>query len=564
MDFEKFASLCEELEGISSITEMRKRLAEFFEDADDVKELSYLFLGRIASDFADVNIGMADKMVVKSIAEASGEDESKVTKKYKEKGDVGKVAESFASKRTRRLSVKDVFQTLHEIAEMSGEGSQDEKIQKLAGLFKKASPKESKYIARIVVGDMRLGLGSKTLLDGLAIAFTGEQENREVLEDAFYICPDIGIVAETLRKKGLKGVEKLEPELGRPLQMMLCQRVKDLEELKDRMDFPVVVEGKYDGERVQAHVDKGKITLFSRRLENITYQFPDIIESLKKALKVKSCIIEGEIMPVDEDNNIQPFQKLMQRRRKHDVEEYVERVPVTVFFFECLRKEGKGLIKEPLKKRYETLKGCIGENKHTKLVKRKICKDTECVQDFFDACLEEGLEGCIIKSRSSRYRAGVRGFEWIKWKPEYVKGLQDTFDLVVVGAFWGTGKRSGKYGSLLCAAYNKDKDRFETVCKVGSGYSDKVLDELPEKLGKHTSEDRPKRVVSDMEPDLWFRPGVVIEVLAAEITRSPKHTAGQKDGKGLSLRFPRFKRFREKKPSQATTVSEIRRMKEIS
>jgi DNA ligase-1 len=565
--FRDLTAAYEQLEKTSSGNALRAILADLFKRTpkDEIDKVAYLTLGQIASEYADVNIGMAEKMVLKAVAVAAQKDESTVVQLYKKRGDIGIVAEELVGRKRKDLAVKEVFDTLHKIAAATGTGSQERKISLLAELLKNASAREARYLARIVQGNLRLGVGDKTVLDALCITFTGSKAAKKEVEYAYNICPDVGIIARTIATKGLAGIRRIGVELGVPIQMMLCQRVKDLNAVPGKMGIPFAVEEKYDGERIQVHKRGTLVTLYSRRLENITAQFPDIVEAVKKNVKAKDCVIEGEAMPVDKEGNLLPFQVLMQRRRKYEIGEYVKKIPVCLFVFEILYHEGESLIREPYAKRYALLQKIIKESDRIKFALRSICKDPDCAEEFFNTTVQRGGEGIVIKSLrpDSDYQAGVRGWNWVKWKPEYVKGLRDTFDLVVVGAYRGRGRRAGTYGAVLCAAYNNTADRFETFCKLGSGFSDKDLAELPGRFRKFETKQKPARleVSKLMIPDVWFTPAVVVEVTGAEITRSPNHTCGLEKGQGLALRFPRFLRYRpEKKPEQATTVNEIVRM----
>jgi len=568
MDFEKIVEVYEELEQVSSGNKMREILSEFFKEIkkEDVATLSYLMLGRLASEYESVVLGLAEKLIIKAIASAAGVSTKKVKESVDKTGDAGLTAEQFLQKKPitliplGKLTVEDFFKTLHKISTISGTGSQDQKSNQLVSMYQKSSAKGAKYITRIALGTLRLGVGDMTVLDSLAIAFTGDKTNKKVLETAYNICPDVGVIAETLIDKGLKGLEKIDVHVGRPIKMMLGQRVKSLEEAQQKIPGEVTIEAKYDGERIQAHRNKkGEISLFSRRLDNITSQFPDLVEYLDKAISEKEFIVEGEVIAVDKDGTPLPFQTLMQRRRKYDIEEYIKKIPVNLKVFDLLYLNGESYLDEPYFKRSKKLEEIVHKNKNIKLTERIITSDVVEIDKFFKKMLEAGYEGIFIKSRAedSVYQAGVRGWNWIKWKKEYVKDMVDTFDLVVVGAFFGRGRRSGTYGALLCACYNEEEDIFETVCKLGTGLTDEMLAELPTKLKEYKIDKRPARLLikKEMTPDVWFTPSVVVEVLAAEITKSPYHALG------LALRFPRFIRFREeKKAEQATTSSEIREM----
>ncbi|MBI2564817.1 ATP-dependent DNA ligase [Candidatus Woesearchaeota archaeon] len=567
LQFSEVVKVFEELEKVSSGNKMRVILASFFKNCPlkSIDKVAYFSLGQIASKYEDINTGMADKMVVKAIASASKNSEEVITNYYKKSGDIGETAEHFIGNVKSKLSVDAVFDQFHKIAKLSGAGSQYKKIILLSDLLKNCSSKEAKYVTKIILGTLRLGVGDMTVLDSLAITFTGKKENKKILEHAYNICPDVGVIAKTIASKGIKGIKSIDVVLGRPIQMMLAQRISNIQIIKEKIPGKIAAEEKYDGERVQIHISGKKIVLFSRRLENTTHQFPDIVRELKKTIKTKNCIIEGEIVPIDPKGNLLPFQTLMQRKRKYEVEKYTKKVPICVYLFDILFLNNKSFLRRNYLERREALEKIVKESKIVQLAKQTICNDIECVEEFFNKSLERGCEGILAKScaTDSVYQAGTRGWNWIKWKREYSKELIDTFDLVVVGAFHGRGRRSGKYGALLCAVYNDEQDQFETLCKLGSGFTDVQLAELPKKMKQYVVSKKPARVIAnkDMNPDVWFEPKVVVEVLGAEITRSPMHTCAEKEGRGFALRFPRLVRYRpDKKPEQATTAREIKNL----
>ncbi|MBW2993093.1 DNA ligase, partial [Candidatus Woesearchaeota archaeon] len=324
MRFEILADVFEQIERASSGNQMREILAKFFRKCpkDEINKTTYLLLGSIAPKSESVVLGMAEKMVLKSIALDSGKSPEYIKKLFRKKGDVGLTAEYLTTKEKGKLNILHVFDELHKIAKASGSGSSERKIRILAGLLKKASPKEARYIARIVLGTLRLGASEMTILDALSIAFTGTKKNKGILEDAYNTNPDIGLIANTIAKKGIRGISGIGNGIGKPIQMMLCQRVQNIADVRKKMKWPVSVEEKYDGERIQAHYSNKKIVLYSRRLENVTHQFPDIADAIKKQIKARQFIIEGEVVAVDSSGKLLPFQVLMQRRRKYHVEEY--------------------------------------------------------------------------------------------------------------------------------------------------------------------------------------------------------------------------------------------------
>ena len=561
MDFEKLVEVYEKLENTSSGNEIRDILASFFKKVptDDIAMISYLTLGKLGSDYENVVLGLAEKSVLKSIALAGGTGIDTVKKALRETGDAGLAAQKVLKTKPQtliplgKLTVHELFDKLKLIGTTAGVGSIDTKVKTIATLLQKASSTGGKYVIRIALGTLRMGVAEMAVLDSLAIAYTGEKKNKEILEKAYNICPDVGVIAKTVATKGLPGLEKIDVTIGRPIKMMLAQRVGELADVSKKMPGVVSVEGKYDGERIQVHKKGDEVQLFSRRLDTITNQFPDLVEYVKKYVR-EDCIMEGEILAIDKDGNQLPFQVLMQRRRKYDVEKYMKDIPVMFKLFDLLYVE-KSYLDEPYAKRIAKLGKIVKKNTHVVMSDRKETDSVDEIEEFFQRMLAEGQEGIMIKSLEGEYQAGTRGWNWIKWKKDYVHDMTDTFDLVVVGAYYGRGRRSGTYGALLCACYDTSSDQFLTVCKLGTGLTDEMLASLPKKFT--TVKQKPARVTikKEMEPDVWFEPEYVVEVAAAEITKSPYHTLG------LALRFPRFKHFRDdKKAEQATTKQEIEEM----
>lgn len=438
--------------------------------------------------------------------------------------------------------------------------------------MQRARPEESKFILRLTLGKLRLGFGDQFLLEAFAIAFTGDKKYLGKIKESYNVCTDIGELAESLARYGPRELGHFSIKLGRPVQSMLAQRVKDFEELEKRIPGKKAAEEKYDGERVQIHKNGNEIQAFSRRLENITAQYPDIVEAIRQNILADKIILDGEIIAYsreeDSTEEFHPFQRLMQRRRKYEVEKYTEILPVAVFFFDILLLEGKSLLKEPYPKRRALLEEHVKESGIIRLARRKVTESLEEIEEFFNDVLEKKLEGILIKSMAndSIYEAGKRSWLWLKWKEEYAEGMRETFDLVIVGKYYGRGRRKGSFGALLCAALNQEEQRFETFKKVGTGFTDEDAKEIENLISEHIVPEIPKNVFikNRMLPDIFIEPAIVIEVLGMEITESPNHTAGEGKGEtGLALRFPRFLRIRrDKGPYEATAVREIRELKE--
>ncbi|MGZ7068380.1 MAG: ATP-dependent DNA ligase, partial [Methanobacterium sp.] len=436
----------------------------------------------------------------------------------------------------------------------------------LASMLIEADETGRKYIARLAEGTMRLGAGDMTILNALSVSFFGSKRERPVLENAYNISSDIGLIAKVLKTRGLNGVKEIEISIKRPIKAMLAQRVSNFEDIKEKIKSKVIsAEEKFDGERIQAHKDGNNVKLYSRRLTDVTHQFPDLVENINIYVNAKKVILDGEAMAYDFENNIfGSFQILMQRRRKYDVKEYRKKIPVRYMLFDVLYVDGESFMYKSYPERRGKLETLVDESKYIALANRKISSNMDIIDDFFQECINKNLEGIVCKScaEDSYYRAGGRDYTWIKWKKEYITKLTDTLDLVIIGAYSGRGRRSGTYGALLCAAYNHDEDTFETVTKLGTGFSDEQLADMPDKLADAKVDKIPARAVvtKEMNPDFWFTPKYVVEVLGSEITKSPVHTCNrdEKEKQGLALRFPRFIRWREEKsPEQATTSEEI-------
>ena len=538
---------------------------------DVIDKVVYLTLGRVAPEFVDLELGIGEKLALRAVAMASGMAESKVEAKYKELGDIGLVAEWAIQNRSvlaflkEELTVNRVFKALVKIAKTSGPSSQDIKLKTLAGLLADAEPLEARYIMRIVTEKLRLGVRDMTILDALAEAFLGGRQRREVLERKYNTYPDIGRIARVLAEKGEAGLEEIKVTLGVPIRPMLAQRLREASEILEKMGSRFLAEMKYDGERMQVHVwPDGRVEIFSRRLENITHPYPDVREGIREAFKGESTILDGEGVAFNPDTGeLYPFQELMHRRRKYGVEEMMEKYPVVLFLFDLLYLNGEELIDMPLEERRRLLEHVIEESERVKLAEGWLQEWTaEELEKRLELAVERGTEGLMIKDPSSRYQAGVRGWSWVKYKRSYVSKMVEPVDLVAVGAFWGRGKRAGTYGALLLAVYDPETDTFKTVCKMGTGFTDEQLAQLPEIFKEYVIEHKHPSVVSNIEADVWFVPAKVLEVIGDEITLSPVHTCAWgkvKPDAGLAIRFPRFTgRWRDdKSPQDATTEQEI-------
>ena len=568
------------VETYAKIEETTKRLeittflVELIQDTPRsiLDKVVYLTQGKLYPDFLGIELGVAEKLLFRVLAKVTGQTEAKVTTIYKKLGDLGIVAEQLLKDKTQAsfqrdaVTVEDVYKIFDMIAHEAGQGSVDSKLRHMTGLLGRAAPGEAKYLTRMALGRLRLGVADMTILDALASSLGGGKDSRPLLERAYNRSSDLGYVARTLATGGMEAIGSLKVTVGRPIRPMLAERLSDAQEILVKMNGECAAEYKYDGLRIQAHLSAERVTLFSRRLENITDQFPDVQQLLKNNIEKEGVILEGEAVPVDSSTGeLLPFQLISQRRgRKHDLDKTIEEIPVAFFPFDLLYADETDYTDRRYLERRERLRELIPEGGRTELSRQKICNDPKQLDDFMQQAVADGCEGLMLKSigPDSTYKAGARGWTWIKYKREYKSEMQDSVDLAVVGAFAGRGRRGGTYGALLLAAYDERSDVFRTVCKCGSGFTDDDLNKLPKLLEKYRADHRHPRVDSKIEPDAWFVPGLVLEIIGAEITLSPIHTCGMnsiRQGSGLAVRFPRFTgKYREdKSPEDCTTTDEV-------
>ncbi|MBX5478881.1 MAG: ATP-dependent DNA ligase [Pyrinomonas methylaliphatogenes] len=567
MRFETLAEYFEKLEGTTERLRMYELLGQLFARADpeETAELAYLCEGRLLPAFAGVEIGMGERLVARAIAIAAGVEEREVTARYKRLGDLGSVAEELLkSRRQRGLTVTQAYAAMLEIARTSGPGSVEGKAQKLAALLGRTSPRAARYIVRFALGRMRLGIGAPTIIEAIARTSDDSKRARALIERAYNLCSDLGLVLRTMREQGIEALSRFHVRVGNPVRMMLAERLPSAEEIIARLGR-CAVEAKLDGLRCQVHLNDERVEIFSRNLERMTGMFPDIAEAIKAQVAARQAIIEGEAVAINEaTGEFYPFQVTVKRKRKHGIEEMAREFPLALVVFDLLYVDGRDYTELAYQARREALEGIIKKAGRIRPVERIITASADELQRFFDAQVERGMEGIIAKRLDSPYLAGARNFNWIKLKRAYRGQLEDTVDVVIVGYLRGRGARARfGIGALLTAVYDRERDSFCTIAKVGSGLSDEGWTRLREMLDRYAVEEKPARVESRLVPDVWVEPRYVITVLADEITRSPVHTCAQDEsGTGLALRFPRVVGFirEDKAPEDATTVEEIREM----
>ena len=592
MKFSELAQYFSRIEATPKRLEITAILAELYKKVTpaEADEVSYLVLGQLAPSYAGIDFNLAEKMMVRVLAKAYAVTEEKAHQVYKKEGDLGTAAEDLAKGKKVRgkgRSITEVYQSLKSIAESSGTGSQEKKISAMANLLTSLDPLSARYVSRIPVNKLRMGFSDKTILDALSLAKVGDKSSRPAIERAYNVSADIGKIAQLVKSKGMKEVEDIKVEVGVPIRMAAAERLPSPDEIMKKMGGKLAAEPKYDGFRVQVHLDKSRrqeeleeegeqlglgvvekekiekieagpwVKIFSRNLEDTAAMFPEIALAAQK-LPVKSVIFEGEAIAYNpETEEFEPFQETAKRKRKYGIKEKATELPLKVFAFDLLYLDGKDLTNEPYEKRREKLTSLLKEKSDTIMIaEEQVFTDSKKLGQFFQENIEHGLEGIMTKRLDGVYQAGVRNFNWVKLKRVEEGKLEDTIDCVVLGYYTGRGKRTQfGIGGFLVAVYDDKEDTFKTISRVGSGLTDEEWREMKKRVDSLKTKEKPKNaeVAKEHTPDVWATPEIVVAIRADEITKSPLHTAG-----GLALRFPRLMAFRDdKKPEQATTVGEV-------
>ncbi|MCL4392734.1 ATP-dependent DNA ligase [Patescibacteria group bacterium] len=563
--FKTVAEYFEKIENTSSRNEKTKYLSELFEVAnrDEIDILIYLSLGRISPMYEKTDFNIGVKTIINIYSKVASIESKDVKSKYQEIGDIGEVFESiYRNSVGDPLSINNVFNILKKITQIKGKDSVDNKSNVLIDLYKKITPIEGKYISRIVVGDLRLGFSDKTILDAISFVLNGNKKDRKLIEKLYFQCSDLGMVAKiSIFEKDL--IDKVYIIPGIPLFAKLVDRPKSLGDIFNRFK-KVFVQPKYDGMRCQIHIFQGKVKLFSRNLDDITEMYPDIV-NLFGEFPVNTAILDSEIIGVDSDNKFLTFQNTSQRKRKYNIDQKVADIPVNIFIFDLIYLNGESFINISLDKRLEKLKDVFQyiNIKNLFISETKLVSDIDTLNKIFRKYIELGFEGVVVKNPHSLYTPGVRNVDWLKIKKDSYVGIVDTIDAVIIGYYYGRGVRS-KFGigAVLAGIYNKKEDRFESICKIGTGFKDNDLVFLKKKLDEIKSDEVPDQyfVNKNLYPDVWVEPKYVIVVKSDEISRSKVHTAGinKKNTIGYALRFPRFINFRDDKGIyDITSLSEI-------
>jgi DNA ligase-1 len=571
MKFSIISDAFQKMEGTSKRLELTDILVKLLQEIpeDIISKAIYLIQGKLRPNFEGVELGIAEKLVMRAMSKSVGIPLKKIEEDYNKGGDLGQTAENILQQKIQTtftseiITLEKVYETLFKISNLEGKGSQEMKMKYVSSMLNDATPQESKFILKILLGTLRLGIAENTVMDALAIAFTGKKENREIIENAYNVSSDLGKVAEVISTGGVEEIKKFQIKLFSPIRPMLADRTKSGEETVEKFQEKFAAEYKLDGERAQIHKQKNKIEIFSRSLEIITSYYPDIVEKISKLIISDDVILEAEVVAMNSNSgNFLPFQELMHRRRKYEIDEAVAKYPITVNFFDVLFSDGKNCMEMKYEDRRKLLEKIIKQDDFARLIPMSIIESEEQVLEVLENSINSGCEGLMLKHLDSTYRAGIRGSNWLKLKREYQNELGDSLDLIVIGAFFGKGRRTGKYGTLLLATYNDEEDIFPSICKVGTGFTDESLDQLYQILSPKVTLKKNPKIFSEMEADVWFEPELVIEIVASEITQSPIHKTALnklKENTGLALRFPKFtgKIRTEKNSEDASTDEEV-------
>jgi DNA ligase-1 len=568
LPFAVLAACFEELEHTSSRKQLTTLLADLLGQvgADEIAEVLYLLQGRVAPLYEPVEFGLGERSVEKAIAQAFGVPQAEVHARDAAAGDVGLVVAQLAEAAGKAgtatdRSVREVFAELRAVAGLSGSGSADAKVAGLTKLLANLDPTSGKHLVRIPLGTSRLGVGDATVLASLNQArLDGTKPAQLALEDAYNRTSDLGLLGETLWAGGLDAVRTLQVRVGIPIRPQLAERLPDVPSLLEKLGGKAHAQLKFDGVRVQLHLDRGRpsgeqVRLFSRSLESMTTMFPELVDGVLNQVNAETAILDSEALafnPLSEE--FLPFQETTRRRRKHGIGELQSELPIKAMVFDIMYLNGEALLDKPLDQRISLLMSTVQGTDVLQAESGEVVEDPERLQLLFEDALARGLEGLVVKRVDSPYQAGARNFNWVKQKKHSRGALEDTIDCVMLGYFLGRGKRVELgVGALLVGVYDKEADEFVTVTKIGTGLGDEQWREVGERAAPFRSEERPARVRSTITPSVWVEPKIVLEVLADEITKSPNHTAG------YALRFPRVIRFRDadKRPEDATTLHEL-------
>lgn len=558
MNYIEFVEVYENLSGTTKRLEKTAILADFLKVLKQrgKSEWIYLLLGRAVPDYDAKEIGISTQLAIKAVAHSFGVSEGDVLKRYKKVGDLGEIAFEFSEKKkqatlsSKNLSVEKVFENLRKVMAVEGKGAVDRKMNLVSELLGSASPLEAKYIVRTLLSDLRVGVSSPTIVDALALAFFKDGEMKDRIQGAYDLANDFAVVFEAAGSGDEKAFDKIGVEPGKPLNVMLAVKVSDIKEAFEVCKTPCAIEQKYDGFRMLLNKKKnGEVSLFTRRLENVTLQFPDVVDAVKKGIKGESFILDSEVVGYDsKTRKYKPFEAISQRiKRKYDIEKLVKTLPVEINVFDVLYYEGKSYLEKPFSERRKIVEKIVREKEWVIRPSIQIITSSEDeAMKFYEDALKIGEEGIMIKTLDAPYKQGRRVGYMAKLKP-----LMNDFDLVIVGAEYGTGKRGGWLTSYIVACRDEKNDnKLVEVGKVSSG--------LKELESEGTTYDEMTKILKPLiEEDkggyVKIKPKVVVSVNYQNIQESPSYSSG------YALRFPRITHYRpDRRIDDVNTLADIK------
>ena len=542
MDFSAVAETLDRLEATQSRLEMTVIVAQLLKDAGrDLSRVTLFVQGRAFPLWDSREIGVAQKTMTKCIATASGATQKKVEDTIAKLGDTGLAAEALLSKKVqttlsqKRMTLAEIATMFDRMAAMQGSGSSEKKARHVVELLNSVAANEAKYLVRLLLGEMRVGVGEGIVRDAIAQAYGVPAEE---VERAFSLINDYSEVAEISRDSGAKGLAKITMRLNRPLRPMLAQTVHSVAEALE--NGCNAFEYKYDGMRMQAHIKGNAVRVFTRRLEDVTHQFPDVVAAIHASVKAKDAIIEGETVAVDRDEHPKPFQLLSRRiKRKYGVDEMAKGIPVITYLFDCMYLNGEDLVAKSMKERRKALKKIVTETDRVRFSKTLVTGNAKDAEAFYKEALKLGHEGVMAKNLDAAYKPGSRVGYMYKLKP-----VTETLDLAIIGAEWGEGRRASWLGSYLLACRDPDTNAFLEIGRMATGMKDEQLEYLTEALKPFIEFERGKEV--------RLKPTIVVEAGYQEIQRSPTYSSG------YALRFPRLVRIREDRaPEECDSLDRV-------
>jgi len=548
MYYEDLVNIYSQLEKTAKRLEKVGIISEFLKKAskEDLSRIINLLQGKVYADWEELKLGVSERLILKVINQATGISQDKIENLWKKKGDLGKVAEELIKDKhqrtltSKKLTLDKVYENLRRLSEFEGEGTVGKKVSLVTELLTNANPEEARHIVNTVIGDLRVGVAAGIIRGSIAKAF--DKDVNEI-EENYNLSADYGKVAELCKEGRLK----LSLAPGKPIKVMLAIKVKDIEEAFEAVGKPAQCEYKLDGFRLQCHFDGKEIKLFTRRMENVTKQFPDVVRCLKESVKGKSYILDSEAAGINREGKYLPFQNISQRiKRKYDIEKMAKNFPVELNVFDIIYHNDKNLMNEPLIKRRELLERIIDEKKGRIILTEKLVTDDKNkVKKFYDEAIESGTEGLMIKNLESNFRPGRYVNGWVKLKP-----VLEPLDLVITGATWGEGKRS-KWLSSFIVSCRKD-DKYLEIGRVGSGVKEKNEGVKFSELTKELK----KLIIKSSGKEVEIKPKIIIEVSYEEIQKSPTYDSG------YALRFPRVLRDRtnDKGLSDVDTIERVKKI----